>query len=359
MKLRSLLVCLLIFPVTLLAAGPEKVATLDRDLWPYAIDTPAQFDKASNAEIQMQTRVISTTSLLTEADIKAFTGLKTVNVTGVKEWLTRTQTRLLENHQHACGNGPKCARNWRELQQLSKGNLEHDLEARWKIWAQQSQKFHQRYLYEQVRLAALFPRITSEIDRLSSQEVNGFELKDGDFLLTYDDGPSPHRTAPLIRALKKYDIHAFFFVLGESLDRIKPAADAYQDQCLASHGYQHQSHAKWQDWQQSLADTRVELAAYQPGPYWFRPPYGQRHQALLTDLQHHNETVMLWNIDSQDWNKKLSEQQVADRVITLMLLWRRGIILYHDIHSRAQNNLPMLNGLVTQSDRRWVDCRHF
>jgi len=68
---------------------------------------------------------------------------------------------------------------------------------------------------------------------------------------------------------------------------------------------------------------------------------------------------MLWNIDSQDWNRKLTNQQVADRVTTLMLLWRRGIILYHDIHKPALHNLPILQKLVNQSELLWLDCRQF
>jgi len=68
---------------------------------------------------------------------------------------------------------------------------------------------------------------------------------------------------------------------------------------------------------------------------------------------------MLWNIDSQDWSNKLSTQQVQDRVISLMLLWRRGIILYHDIHPRAVQNLDGLNQVIANTNNRWVDCRGF
>lgn len=356
----GLLSCLCL-PLVAQAAGPEKVATLKRDLWPYPISSSEQFDRASNAEIQMLTLVLSQTALQQEADIKAFTGLKKINPEQVQHWLTSTRQRLLNNHRQACHSldAGSCATDWPALQQLSQKQLQQQLPSVLAEWAQHSRKFHQRYLYEQVRLAALFPRISSEIEVFSEQEVSGFELNDGEFLLTYDDGPSAKRSAPLTQALNQLNIHAFFFVLGENLKNVKPPKALYKDQCLASHGYQHKSHQKWDNWQQSLADTRTQLNAYQPGPYWFRPPYGQRQPALLTDLQQQQEKLMLWNIDSQDWNRKLTDQQVADRVTTLMLLWRRGIILYHDIHSRALHNLPALQQLVQQSNKQWLDCRQF
>ena len=78
--------------------------------------------------------------------------------------------------------------------------------------------------YEQVRLAALFPRITSEIQTFNQYEVDGFELPDRQFLLSYDDGPAPDRlkgvkvngTEQLVKALEKADMHAQFFCPGRT-----------------------------------------------------------------------------------------------------------------------------------------------
>ncbi len=36
--------------------------------------------------------------------------------------------------------------------------------------------------------------------------------------------------------------------------------------------------------------------------------------ACLTELK---VPVMLWNIDSQDWNSKIGKERVADRVLTI------------------------------------------
>ncbi len=337
------------------AAGPEKVATLDRTLWSEAINSQQSFDHASMNEILVFVRVMDQTPLKTKADIQKFTSLDKVNLDAVHRWQKRIQSILVKNYQHACQS---CAiESWNALVEHSVLPAEIEKELRWKAqWRTASEKFHHRYLYEQVRLAALFPRITSEIDTFSEQEVTGFEFDDGEFLLTYDDGPSK-RTSSLISALNQHNIHAFFFVLGETLHKANSAPELYAKQCLASHGYVHKSHQKMSDWAGSLEQTRNVLATYQPAPYWFRPPYGQRSVQLLDNLKAHDERLMLWNIDSQDWNRKLSDRQVQDRVLTLMLLWRRGGILYHDLHSRAQHNLSALNDVIATTHNQWLDCR--
>ena len=66
--------------------------------------------------------------------------------------------------------------------------------------------------------------------------------------------------------------------------------------------------------------------------------------------------VMLWNIDSQDWNRKISAEQARQRVLSLMLLWRHGVILFHDIHPKAKVAIPWLLEQTRASGVQWVDC---
>ncbi|EKE77172.1 polysaccharide deacetylase family protein [Gallaecimonas xiamenensis] len=345
------------------AAGPAKVATLDRQLWPQAIDSRSAFDQASAAEIRQFTRLLAATPLDDAAAVTAFTQVDNPDMASVQQWRELTQLRLQGNYAMAC-HQCQDAKSWEALVAASQQPHDNSLGA----WQQASQAFHQRYLYEQVRLAALFGRVTSEVLPLGAGELDelersGFNQADGHFLLSYDDGPSStvkgdNRSAQLVSALEGKGLHAQFFALGERLAAVKPGKDFYANQCVGSHGYQHKSHQRWDGWAQSLADTRKLLAELpQKGHHWFRPPYGQRQPALLESLAERDEGVMLWNIDSQDWNRKLDNQQVQDRVITLMLLWRSGIILYHDIHPKALANLPALVDFQKQAGLTWTDCR--
>ncbi|MBK7301446.1 MAG: hypothetical protein IPI79_14710 [Moraxellaceae bacterium] len=50
--------------------------------------------------------------------------------------------------------------------------------------------FSRVYIAEQLRLAALFPKVSSEIDRFNANELNGDNVPDRQFFLTFDDGPT-------------------------------------------------------------------------------------------------------------------------------------------------------------------------
>lgn len=352
-----------------LAAGPEKVASYDRHLWPETIDNPQRFDRASRQEILAMVRVIERTPLSDAQAIQTFTGLKTPNVEGVANWLTETRRRLLANYQAAsrnCDAGEVCspAGDWPALGRLAAKAADAP-----QAWRQAAEGFHTTYLYEQVRLAALFPLITSEIARLDGQELTGFELPDRQFALSFDDGPSRNdETEQLLHWLRDSGNSAFFFTLGENLERRlgKQSAavlgELYQGQCLASHGYSHVSHQKLVAWQDSLEKTDRLIASVQSGGpaggAWFRPPYGQRSLEQATYLKAHGGRVVLWNIDSLDWNAKLPSTAMQDRLTTLMLLWRRGILLFHDIHPKARTALPEIRQFMESNGLSMAGCRN-
>ena len=88
----------------------------------------------------------------------------------------------------------------------------------------------------------------------------------------------------------------------------------------------------------------------------FRPPYGQRHVELVSYLKQKNAKVILWNIDSQDWHSKISTEEVAARVKKLMLLKRRGMILFHDTQKKGLVAIPDIANFVKQAGLSWAGC---
>lgn len=363
------LLALAAFPAQ--AAGPARVASYDRALWPESIDNPQRFDRASRQEILTLVRVIARTPLGDEASLQAFTGVKAPNTAGIAQWLTETRQRLLANYQAASGNCDEAAvcpspADWQALVQLARAQTESTGTSA--AWRQAAEAFHTTYLYEQVRLAALFPRISSEIARLDPQELTGTELPDRHFALSFDDGPSRNdETERLLRWLQDNGDSALFFVLGENLERrlgnqsAAVLGERYRGQCLASHGYRHAPHPKLADWQDSLDRTASLIVRVQPdtptGSVWFRPPYGQRTLEQAHYLAAHDGRVVLWNIDSQDWNAKLPAAAMQDRLVTLMLLWRRGILLFHDVHPKARQALPELRHFMDASGLSLSGCQ--
>ena len=354
------------------AAGPQMFATIDRSGWPNSLTRPEDFDSASRGEILMFGKALLDSEALDEPALKQRLGVRQLDLKSVNQVRQRFWELLLNNYRLAsqdCEGMPFClpVRNLGELRQLV-ASLTAGSKASYEHWAEASAVFHQQYLNEQLRLAALFPTVSSEIRRMDPAEQLGDELADRQFLLTFDDGPTERdgRTDPLIDVLRAQDLHSLFFVLGDSFQaRLSQSSalqmrELYDGQCVGIHGWEHKSHASWREWQNSVihsANLANRTLADQYLPL-FRPPYGQRRSDSAGFFKAQGLQLMLWNIDSQDWSKKVSATAAAQRVQTLMLLWRRGIILFHDTHAKAARAVPALLEANRHNGVQWLDCRN-
>ncbi|MES2734620.1 MAG: polysaccharide deacetylase family protein [Bacteroidota bacterium] len=354
------------------AQGPKQIAKISRSVWPYEINSVTEFDFASKMEMLVFIEVLQGQDKQANEDSLAhYLGLEKVAIPSIELWKGKVKSTLLTNfnalskpssHDFIPLSQPI---SWISLVQGAK-SLEGKMPDALKVWYGATKAFYLRYIYEQMRLAALFPRVTSEILPLDNSELTGFELKDKQFLLTFDDGPTaPHgHTDRLLTTLQQQNQPAIFFILGDMFNArlkatsLKQLHDLYGANVVGSHGKVHKPHQKYADWPHSLASSLQVIDSVIPENQqrrFFRPPYGQRNSQMVSYLNAHHAQVMLWNIDSQDWNAKIASREVADRVITLMLLWRKGIILFHDIHPKANEALPIIWKQFNATGISWVD----
>lgn len=354
------------------AAGPVRVATVERASWPATLDSPAAFDTASRAEILMFARALLENEAADGATLRSRLGVKQVNLDSLERIRQRFWWRLLENYQfasQACDVSVAFCPPVDSLGGLRQQAANLIVAPAFAAWAGASEPFHRTYLHEQLRLAALFPRISSEIALFSDQERTGDELADRQFLLTFDDGPTlaPGPTERMIEVLREERLTGIFYVLGRNLQARarKTSREAlrnlYAGQCVGLHGWEHKAHSQWGEWQGSVTDSAALVRQALPDSQvaWFRPPYGQRQADSAAFFQAQGLRVALWNIDSQDWSRKVSADAAAQRVLTLMLLWRRGVILFHDIHGKAPIAVPGLLRASRGSGVSWLDCRAY
>jgi peptidoglycan/xylan/chitin deacetylase (PgdA/CDA1 family) len=353
-------------------AGPEVVAKVDRNLWQAPMNTPDSFDKASRAAIMEYIVALGNSGKLSDTDMKAAFKIKTVNRASVTKWLNKELALSLRNYQNAVKN---CTNDdWTCIAAPTStadlltqaDSLTSKIPPALSVWHTNLAQFSRAYVAEQLRLAALFPHISSEIDIFNSNEWNGDNFTDRQFLLTFDDGPTQAQgnTDDTLAMLAAQQKSAVFFVLGENLhNRInKTNADSvatlYKNQCVANHGWEHQSHAKWANWQDSIQRTQAlitsTLTTGNALPL-FRPPYGQRKADSGAFFQQQGLQVTLWNLDSQDWNKQVNSDDILNRILTLMLIKRHGVLLFHDVHPKAKAALPLLFKEVGNAVE-WRDC---
>ena len=350
------------------ATYKNKIGKIDRSTWPYSINTASKFDFASKMEMLVFSLELEKAEKIEHIDsLKKYLKLKSVNKNSIKKYVKHIKTKILHNFLKlkisSADNHIKTASItcWKDIIKEAK-ILKPKLNSNLKLWHHQSSIFYARYVYEQLRLAALFPRITSEILKLDQSEQSGIDFKDKHFLLTFDDGPTRNNgnTDKLIKLLEQNNKNGLFFVLGKNFkNRLKlngktNLINLYKNVEVGSHGLIHKVHPKYNLWKSSISSTHSLIkSTLNKNVRYFRPPYGQRNKQMVDFLKQKKQSVMLWNIDSQDWNSKINSNEVADRIISLMLLWRNGIILFHDIHSKAQFALPIIWNKLGKSGINW------
>ncbi len=343
------------------AAPKYPAAWTHRQAWPHPVGSATEFDLASRAETLAFVEALSAPP----EDL----GVKHPDLAATARWRVVKQGVLLENFRRAmgtCSAGlPLCPARapeaWSELSTYAHAALEA-LPPAYAAWRTEARAFHLGYARELLRLAMLSGRTSSEIVPLAPGEVLGDTLPDRTFLLTFDDGPTgaAGETDRVVALMRQHAQHAVFFTVGAAMHARRSIAGLYDGQCLGSHGMEHESHVTSAATASALPTWNRELETLQPpGAHlrWFRPPYGQRTTAQVAQLAAEDIGVMLWNIDSQDWQAPRDASLVSGRVLTLMLLWRHGVVLFHDVHPAAREALPRVFEAVEGGAVTWADCR--
>jgi peptidoglycan/xylan/chitin deacetylase (PgdA/CDA1 family)/TolA-binding protein len=189
------------------------------------------------------------------------------------------------------------------------------------------------------------------------REVFGDKLPPKTLLLTFDDGPHGRYTDEILEILKRYQAPAVFFQLGQNLGKVdatgkvRPAkgsevakrvlAAGHQ---LANHSFTHGLMSKFElvKVKEEAANTEALLdAAGRNGDALFRFPYGARNDGALTTIEALKLRSMMWNVDSLDWSDPIPKS-IAARVLAELDRQQRGIVLFHDIHARTVQALPLV-----------------
>jgi peptidoglycan/xylan/chitin deacetylase (PgdA/CDA1 family) len=157
--------------------------------------------------------------------------------------------------------------------------------------------------------------------------------------LTFDDGPHPQFTLPLLEVLERHQVKASFFWLGVCVDQSPAIAQEIwqQGHWIGLHGYHHTSFPRLSaaDLQADLAKTqaaiahacRVDLAYVQQHVRDVRPPNGLFTPQTLTYLHQGNFRPVMWSVVPEDWLRP-GVQIAAQRVI--QQTQNGSVIVLHD-----------------------------
>jgi peptidoglycan/xylan/chitin deacetylase (PgdA/CDA1 family) len=175
--------------------------------------------------------------------------------------------------------------------------------------------------------------------------------------LTFDDGPHPENTPPLLDALKEHGVRATFFVIGRQAEQHPDLVRrmAAEGHVVGHHSYTHSEPAETSARQldDEVRRTRELLSSLVGGESClFRPPKGKVTAGKLWRLWRAKQTVVLWNADPKDY-ARASDAEVREWFRDHPL--RAGdVVLMHDNHPHAARVVPDLVEAARRGGLRFV-----
>lgn len=148
--------------------------------------------------------------------------------------------------------------------------------------------------------------------------LHGPDIKE--VALTFDDGPDTVWTPQILNILNNYGVKATFFCVGQ---RIQANPGVFMNIIregheAGNHSWNHPNLAKI-----PVAEVKSQIVRTDEEfnrllgvkPAMLRPPYGALNRDVIETAISLGEKIILWNVDSMDWNG-LTGQQVAANILS-------------------------------------------
>jgi peptidoglycan/xylan/chitin deacetylase (PgdA/CDA1 family) len=177
----------------------------------------------------------------------------------------------------------------------------------------------------------------------------------GKVALTFDDGPARGTTHRLVQVLRRNQVPATFFMVGQRVAANPSAALEVEHAgfLVANHSWAHldMSRQSYRDVRRSLRATRRAMkdAGLHPTGL-MRPPYGALAKPARRAIRDSGHVPVLWTDDSLDW-KWGSSRQIAQRIIA-GLRPGHNIVLQHDGVNRSPLSVAAVERVIRVAKRR-------
>lgn len=169
--------------------------------------------------------------------------------------------------------------------------------------------------------------------------------------LTFDDGPWPKVTESILATLKKENIKATFFFVGQPLQSFpdlgkKVLADGH---VIANHTQHHWYHKMSpQVAQKEIEDTsKVIKQVLNVETEYFRPPGGVMTNGLVAYAESKKQSVVMWSVDSYDSHPRRPSPEAMVKTVVREAT-PGGIVLMHDGGGNHENTAKALPQMIAQ-----------
>lgn len=169
---------------------------------------------------------------------------------------------------------------------------------------------------------------------LNNKETLAAQMPDRSIALTFDDGPSPKHTEEILKILKKYNVHATFFVVGS---RVKKHCSIVNRIVREGHELGNHTQNHYFLWNHDRKTQLEEISKTQEAikeclkepvtVKWFRAPYGAQNETTLQITRELGLNTALWTIDTNDWKRESTPRSIAQAALKVQ---GKDVVLMHD-----------------------------
>ena len=151
--------------------------------------------------------------------------------------------------------------------------------------------------------------------------------------ITFDDGPNPDTTTPMLDTLEENYAKATFFCLGQNAGYYPETVQREHNLGMevGTHTY---SHKVLTSLDASTLDSEISKSVNAieddigVKPALMRPPYGAVNKTVLSAVGGYNLCCMNWSLDTEDWKTKNADATYNE----VMKAQDGDVVLLHDIH---------------------------
>ena len=169
------------------------------------------------------------------------------------------------------------------------------------------------------------------------------ETKNKEIWLTFDDGPTPEVTPWILSVLKKGNVKATFFLVGQQIEEFPELVDTIikDGHTIANHSYSHKN--GWLTNKEKYLEDIENCQALMPNNKLFRPPYGKITKAQITALKGRYK-IILWDVLSYDFQQNSIPKRVKENIINNTSAG--SIIVMHNNQISFKNLQPILEETI-------------
>ena len=171
------------------------------------------------------------------------------------------------------------------------------------------------------------------------------ETLDKEIWLTFDDGPTPEVTPWILSVLKKKNVKATFFLVGQQIEEFPELVVAIikGGHTIANHSYSHKN--GWLTNKEKYLEDIESCQALMPNNKLFRPPCGKITKAQISVLKEKYK-IILWDVLSYDFQQNRSPKIVKENIIKNTT--KGSIIVMHNNQMSFKNIQPILVDTIQQ-----------